>query len=77
MVTVSGAARDASPGLDSDRGSDHGADLDARDALGTDRVLHRLRRRPGGFTLVACLDNLTFPAANAVGLLELLAPDGP
>jgi N-acetyl-gamma-glutamylphosphate reductase len=52
------------PGVDS---------LDVAEVVGTPRVLHRLTRVGGRFTLGVALDNLSFPAANAVALLDSLA----
>jgi hypothetical protein len=51
------------PGVDS---------LDVAEVVGTPRVLHRLTRVGGRFTLGVALDNLSFPAANAVALLNAL-----
>jgi len=71
MVTVSGELSAATPATrDTPATGSQSGDLDVADALETDRVLHRLRVHGRRFTLVAALDNLTFPAANAVALLQ-------
>lgn len=46
--------------------------LDVKDVVGTARVLHRLECVESAFTLAVALDNLTFPAANAIALARSL-----
>lgn len=46
--------------------------LDVKDVVGTAKVLHRLEQVDAAFTLAVVLDNLTFPAANAIALARSL-----
>lgn len=46
--------------------------LDVKDVVGTAEVRFRLERVEAAFTLAVALDNLTFPAANAIALARSL-----
>jgi hypothetical protein len=48
------------------------APLDVKQVIGTAKVLHRLEQAEAAFTLAVALDNLTFPAANALALARSL-----
>jgi N-acetyl-gamma-glutamylphosphate reductase len=71
LTVISGPLADADPAAAPVASSD-AAPLDVKDVVGTAKVQHRLEQVEAAFTLAVALDNLTFPAANALALARSL-----
>jgi len=68
LTVISGEL--AEPAADA---ADEPVPLDVKDVVGTAEVRYRLEQAEAAFTLAVALDNLTFPAANAIALARSLA----
>jgi hypothetical protein len=69
LTVISGALAEPAP---APVASSEPAPLDVKEVVGTAKLLYRLEQVGASFTLAVVLDNLTFPAANALALARSL-----